>query len=87
MLGGRLTVNIISSDLPGQVLESSPRYRRTLEIMQTLRDLLDGKSVDFHGESLNLVLDPPRLRPAGGTPAVLLRWPVAGRPGSRRPDR
>jgi alkanesulfonate monooxygenase len=68
MLGGRLTVNIISSDLPGQVLESAPRYRRTLEIMQILRDLLDGKSVDFHGEFFDLALDPPRLRPAGGCP-------------------
>lgn len=29
MLGGRLTINIISSDLPGQQLASAPRYRRT----------------------------------------------------------
>jgi alkanesulfonate monooxygenase len=28
MLDGRLTVNIISSDLPGQKLESEARYRR-----------------------------------------------------------
>jgi alkanesulfonate monooxygenase len=68
MLGGRLTVNIISSDLPGQVLESAPKYRRTLEIMRVLRDLLDGKSVDFHGEFFDLALDPPRLRPAQGCP-------------------
>jgi sulfoquinovose monooxygenase len=66
LLGGRLTVNIISSDLPGQALESAPRYRRTLEIMYVLRDLLDGKRVDFHGEFIDLALDPPRLRPAGG---------------------
>jgi alkanesulfonate monooxygenase len=69
MLDGRLTINIISSDLPGQKLESSPRYRRTLEIMRVLRDLLDGKPVDFHGEFVDLVLDPPRLRPVrGGCP-------------------
>ena len=68
MLRGRLTVNIISSDLPGQKLESGPRYRRTLEIMRVLRDLLDGKPVDFHGEFVDLTLDPPRLRPAGGCP-------------------
>src|SRR6266851_5637507 len=69
MLGGRLTINIISSDLPGQALESAPRYRRTLEIMQVLRDLLDGKHVDFHGEFINVGLDPPRLRPVrGGCP-------------------
>ena len=64
MLGGRLTINIISSDLPGQTLESAPRYRRTLEYMHILRELLDGKPVDFRGEFINLTLDPPRVRPA-----------------------
>ena len=68
MLGGRLTINIISSALPGQPLESAARYRRTLEIMHVLRDLLDGKSVDVHGEFADLSVDPPRLRPAGGSP-------------------
>jgi alkanesulfonate monooxygenase len=68
MLRGRLTINIISSDRPGEQLESSPRYRRTLEIMRVLRDLLDGKPVDVDGEFVNLTLDPPRIRPAGGCP-------------------
>jgi alkanesulfonate monooxygenase len=69
MLGGRLTVNIISSDLPGQKLESGPRYQRTLEIMRVLRDLLDGRPVDFHGEFVDLTLDPPRACPTvGGCP-------------------
>ena len=68
MLGGRLTLNIISSDLPGEQLESAPRYRRTLEIMRILRDLMDGKPIDFRGEFFNLTLDPPRIRPAGGCP-------------------
>ncbi len=69
MLGGRLTINIISSDLPGQTLDSAPRYRRTLEIMRVLRDLLDGRRVDYHGEFVDIALDPPRLRTsAGGGP-------------------
>jgi alkanesulfonate monooxygenase len=69
MLGGRLTINIISSDLPGEKLESAPRYQRTLEIMRVLRDLMDGKSVDVHGESVSLTLDPPRVCPLpGGCP-------------------
>ena len=67
MLGGRLTINIISSELPGQALESGPRYRRTLEIMQVLRDLLDGKPVNYHGEFVNLTVDPPRLGPVAGS--------------------
>jgi alkanesulfonate monooxygenase len=66
MLGGRLTINIISSDLPGQQLESAPRYRRTLEIMRVLRDLLDGGPVDTRGEFVSLSLDPPVVCPVGG---------------------
>ena len=50
MLGGRLTVNIISSDLPGQKLDSGPRYQRTLEIMRVLRDLLGGLSTSVREE-------------------------------------
>jgi alkanesulfonate monooxygenase len=68
MLGGRLTINIISSDRPGEELASAPRYRRTLEVMHVLRDLLDGKPVDVDGEFVRLTLDPPRIRPAGGCP-------------------
>jgi alkanesulfonate monooxygenase SsuD/methylene tetrahydromethanopterin reductase-like flavin-dependent oxidoreductase (luciferase family) len=65
LLGGRLTVNIISSDLPGQALESGPRYRRTLEYMRVLRDVLNGRRVDCHGEFFDAALDPPRLGLAG----------------------
>lgn len=71
VLGGRLTINIISSDLPGQKLASEPRYRRTGEIMRVLRDLLNGKPVDFRGDFVNLTLDPPRLCPTvGGCPPL-----------------
>jgi alkanesulfonate monooxygenase len=61
MLGGRLTVNIISSDLPGEALDSGPRYARTVEAMHILRTLLDGKSLDHDGEFWKLKLDPPRV--------------------------
>ncbi len=66
MTGGRLTINIISSDLPGQELASAPRYARTLETMEVLRCLLDGRPVDHHGEFLDLTLDPPSARPVSG---------------------
>lgn len=67
MCGGRLTINIISSDLPGQALDSGPRYQRTIESMQVLRQLLDGEPVDFHGDFVDLHLDPPRIRTVDGT--------------------
>lgn len=57
----RLTVNIISSDLPGAPMDSAPRYERTREVMEILRTLLSGRGVEHHGEHYDLVLDPPRV--------------------------
>ena len=71
MLCGRLSVNIISSDMPGETLDSAPRYQRTLEAMIILRDLLDGKPVDYHGEFYKLNIDPPRLRTTSGRAPLL----------------
>jgi len=67
MAGGRLDINIISSDIPGEALESAPRYQRTREWMQVLRQLLNGQSIDFHGEFVDLELDPPGARTVSGT--------------------
>lgn len=61
MLGGRLTVNIISSDLPGESLDGPARYRRTAETMEVLRALLDGGRGDLDGEFVSVHLDPPRV--------------------------
>ncbi len=66
MLGGRLTVNVISSDLPGESLPSEPRYQRTLEVMTVLRDLLDRKAVAFHGDFVDLEVEPPRIATVDG---------------------
>lgn len=46
ILGGRLTVNIISSDMPGEKLASGPRYARTVEAMSILKTLLNGQPLD-----------------------------------------
>lgn len=67
LLGGRMVVNIISSELPGETLDSEPRYRRTLEHMQALRTLLDGEPLDAEGDWVRLRLDPPRVRTTTGT--------------------
>ena len=61
MLDGRLTINIISSDLPGTQLASDPRYARTLEVMTILRTLLAGSPIDHHGEFYDVGLDAPRI--------------------------
>lgn len=66
MLGGRLTVNIISSDLAGAPVESGPRYRRSIEVMEILRAILDGKPVDHQGEFYQLAVEPPRVATVSG---------------------
>ncbi len=67
MLGGRLTINIISSDMPGQKMPSDPRYQRTLETMMALRAMLNGEAVQMDGEFIKLDLEPPRMRTVSGT--------------------
>lgn len=65
LLGGRLTINIISSDLPGETLDSGPRYQRTREYMAVLRSLLNGEAVDFHGGFVDLAVEAPRIAAEG----------------------
>lgn len=71
LLGGRLTVNIISSDLPGEKLASAPRYRRTVEAMQILKTLLNGEHLDHDGEFWKLDIDPPRIGTVSGKAPLL----------------
>jgi alkanesulfonate monooxygenase len=66
ILGGRLTVNIISSDMPGEQMPSGPRYGRTVEGMQILRTLLDGGQLDHEGEHWKLRVAPPRIATVSG---------------------
>ena len=71
MLGGRLTVNIISSDLPGEKLASAPRYARTVEAMSILKTMLNGQPLDHDGEFWKLKLDPPRITTLSGKAPLL----------------
>lgn len=48
-MGGRLTVNIISSDLAGESLTSAERYERTGEAMALLRSFWRDEQVRFEG--------------------------------------
>jgi alkanesulfonate monooxygenase len=62
----RLTVNIISSDMPGEVLPSKPRYDRTVEVMKILKTLLNGDALDHQGEHYKLQLPPPNVKTVSG---------------------
>ena len=58
---GRLVINAISSDLPGETLSSEDRYRRTSESIAVLRTLLAGKRADFDGQFVTTHVEPPRI--------------------------
>jgi alkanesulfonate monooxygenase len=61
ILNGRLSINIISSEMPGEALNGPSRYARTLETMTALRTLLGGQRLDIDGEHLQLHVDAPRI--------------------------
>ncbi len=53
MLEGRLTVNIISSDFPGEKAESNYRYQRSREVVRILRQAWTQDEINFEGEIYN----------------------------------
>ncbi len=50
MLKGRLVLNIISSDFPGEVADSRFRYQRSREVVQILRQAWTRDTIDHDGE-------------------------------------
>lgn len=50
MLHGRLTVNIISSDFPGQKEPSPYRYQRSREVVEILKQAWTKDEINHHGE-------------------------------------
>jgi alkanesulfonate monooxygenase len=64
--GGRLNINIISSDLPGEKMDSEPRYRRTVEAMLILKTLLNGEHLNHQGDHYKIDIDPPRMKTVSG---------------------
>ena len=53
MLSGRLTLNIISSDFPGQKEPSSYRYKRSNEVVQILKQAWTQDKINFEGDIYN----------------------------------
>ncbi|CAH0125181.1 Alkanesulfonate monooxygenase [Agrobacterium fabrum] len=50
MLKGRLTLNVISSDFPGEVADSAFRYKRSHEVVEILRQAWTRDAIDHDGE-------------------------------------
>ena len=57
MLKGRLTVNIISSNMPGEQRESESRYQRSREVIEILKQAWTQDHIDYQGEFYNIQLD------------------------------
>ncbi len=56
ILRGRLTINIISSNLPGTDLSSAARYQRSREVIEILKQGWTQDHIDFKGEFYNIQL-------------------------------
>ncbi|MEL6141020.1 MAG: LLM class flavin-dependent oxidoreductase, partial [Bacteroidota bacterium] len=50
ILQGHLTINIISSNLPGEQLESTARYQRSREVIEILKQAWTREEINFRGE-------------------------------------
>ena len=53
MLEGRLTINIISSDFPGQKEDSNYRYQRSREVVEILKQAWTQDEINYKGEIYN----------------------------------
>ncbi|MEM9774983.1 MAG: LLM class flavin-dependent oxidoreductase [Chloroflexota bacterium] len=73
ILEGRLTINIISSNLPGENLDSAARYQRSREVIQILKQAWTQDYIDFEGEFYQIKLettDPIRPYQQNGGPLL-----------------
>ncbi len=73
MLKGRLTLNVISSDFPGEVADSAFRYKRSREVVEILRQAWTRDEINFEGEVYNfkgVPTDPARPYQQNGGPLL-----------------
>ncbi|MCF7700814.1 LLM class flavin-dependent oxidoreductase [Loktanella sp. M215] len=69
MLQGRLTLNVISSDFPGEKADSAFRYRRSHEVVEILRQAWTRDEINFTGEVYDfkgVSTDPAKPYQTGG---------------------
>jgi alkanesulfonate monooxygenase len=50
MLEGRLTLNVISSDFPGETADSAYRYRRSWEVVEILKQAWTQDDINYEGQ-------------------------------------
>ena len=72
ILEGRLTVNIINSDLPGLKEDHEMRYKRCGEVIEILKQAWTQDRIDFQGEiyQFNMPADPVKPYQQNGGPLL-----------------
>ena len=73
MLEGRLTLNVISSDFPGEKADSDYRYRRSFEVVEILRQAWTQDEINYQGQIYQLqglTTDPVRPYQQNGGPLL-----------------
>lgn len=73
MLQGRLTLNVISSDFPGEVAPSAFRYKRSHEVVEILRQAWTRDYIEYTGEVYQISkvsADPARPYQQNGGPLL-----------------
>jgi alkanesulfonate monooxygenase len=73
MSKGRLTLNVISSDFPGEVADSKYRYKRSHEVVEILRQAWTQDHIEYSGDIYNISkvsADPARPYQQNGGPLL-----------------
>ena len=73
MLKGRLTLNVISSNFPGEEADSAYRYRRSHEVVEILRQAWSRDEINYDGEIYkfkNVTTEPARPYQQNGGPLL-----------------
>lgn len=73
MLQGRLTLNVISSDFPGEVASSAYRYKRSHEVVEILRQAWTRDHIEYDGEIYKIArvpADPAKPYQQNGGPLL-----------------
>jgi alkanesulfonate monooxygenase len=73
MLQGRLTLNVISSDFPGEVADSAYRYKRSHEVVEILRQAWTRDHIEYSGDVYQIsriTTDPARPYQQNGGPLL-----------------
>lgn len=83
ILEGRLTINIISSNMPGEDLPSADRYQRSREVIEILKQAWSQDHINFKGQFYNLQLKTDPVKPYQQNGGPLLYFGGYSPPGKQ----